>query len=337
MTQLLQAMGLAQGGGVPGGSKTLHAKGAADDLQGARDELLAFAEGLGIAPEDLTPELAAELQYWLWGGVILPQAAISLPLEEGGLPPQVTFAEVLSQAEPAKAGTEGEIEGEAGLEFKLPAGKLTNVLAEAVAFDRGKLAESVVAALSRAGGDTQAAFPAMPVAGLAPGLDAAVRVTPQQAFGPLLAGNLLSMTVPQQVGANGWGQAVGERLLWMVKGDQQVAELKITPPNLGPLEVKLTLNSDQASVTFVSHHAAVRDALEAAVPRLREMMAQESVQLVNVDVGTPGRDGQAASGDAGAPRAEGLAGGTGSGDGPVGSEEHSEVSPQGVGLVDLFV
>ena len=145
------------------------------------------------------------------------------------------------------------------------------------------------------------------------------------------------MSVPQQVGAQTWGQAVGERLLWMVKGDQQVAELKITPPNLGPLEVKLTINNEQASVSFVSNHAAVRDALEAAIPRLREMMEQDSLQLVNVDVGARGHKQQAGDGDhpAGDP-GTGANGALDDSD-TDGAVREADIGNQGQGLVDLFV
>ena len=134
---------------------------------------------------------------------------------------------------------------------------------------------------------------------------------------------------------------MGERLVWMVKGDQQTAELKLSPPNLGPLEVKLTLNHDQASVSFVSHHAAVRDALEAAIPRLREMLAQESVTLSNVDVGAGQRE-----------FAQGGAQSQGNGDGSPGWQGGSSLDPdgdvdlpgnamglldaRGLGLIDLF-
>ena len=70
----------------------------------------------------------------------------------------------------------------------------------------------------------------------------------------------------------------------MANQSRQVAELHLNPPNLGPLEVRLTINSDQASAMFVSHHAAVREAIEAALPRLREMLADNGIMLGNTTV-----------------------------------------------------
>lgn len=156
-----------------------------------------------------------------------------------------------------------------------------------------------------------------------------------QLFSTPLTGSLLSMNLPQTVGSPDWGPAVGERLIWMVKGDQQMAQLKISPPNLGPLEVKLTINNDQASVSFVSNHAAVRDALEAAIPRLREMFGQESLNLANVDVGS-GQQRQA-HGDTG--QAAAWAAGRDDGDGvaePLTGMPEGLVDASGMGLIDLF-
>jgi flagellar hook-length control protein FliK len=96
------------------------------------------------------------------------------------------------------------------------------------------------------------------------------------------------MGVPQQVGGKAWEGAIADRVMWMVQGEQQFAKLRLNPPNLGPLEVRVSVNQDQANVSFVAQHAAVREALEAAMPRLREMFDQQSMQLVRADVSDPG-------------------------------------------------
>jgi flagellar hook-length control protein FliK len=48
------------------------------------------------------------------------------------------------------------------------------------------------------------------------------------------------------------------------------------------------MNQDQASIVFTAQHAAVRDALEASVPKLREMMNDQQINLVNVSVAQNG-------------------------------------------------
>ncbi len=98
-------------------------------------------------------------------------------------------------------------------------------------------------------------------------------------------------------GTQGWDQAVGERIAWMVNGDIQAASIQIKPPHLGPLHIQLSIQNDQVTIHFTTHHGVVKEALEAAIPRLREMMAENGgAQLVNVDVSQ--RDpGQTAQGD----------------------------------------
>ncbi len=90
------------------------------------------------------------------------------------------------------------------------------------------------------------------------------------------------VTVPFQ--QSGWDQAVGERVLWMVNRNLQGAEIRLNPPHLGPIEVRVQMHQDQAQVNFTAQHAVVREALEAALPRLRDMFQSQGVALVNVDV-----------------------------------------------------
>jgi flagellar hook-length control protein FliK len=86
------------------------------------------------------------------------------------------------------------------------------------------------------------------------------------------------------VGASGWDEALSQRVLLMVSGQEQVAELSLNPPDLGPLQVTLSISNDQATATFVSQHADVRQALEAALPRLKEMMAESGINLGGASV-----------------------------------------------------
>jgi flagellar hook-length control protein FliK len=95
-----------------------------------------------------------------------------------------------------------------------------------------------------------------------------------------------TLAVEPKVGSPAWDGALGQRVVWMATQHQQVAEMRLNPPNLGPLEVRLTISGDQASAQFVSHHPAVREALESALPRLREMLAESGLTLGNVQVGS---------------------------------------------------
>lgn len=85
-----------------------------------------------------------------------------------------------------------------------------------------------------------------------------------------------------------WGDALSEKVMWVTNQKLQGAEIKLNPPQLGPIEVRVSLNNDsgqsQAQVHFTAQHALTRDALESAMPRLREMFNANGVDLVDVNV-----------------------------------------------------
>jgi flagellar hook-length control protein FliK len=92
----------------------------------------------------------------------------------------------------------------------------------------------------------------------------------------------LTLGTPLNQGA--WDQALGERIQWMVSHKLQGAQIKLNPANLGPMEVRIQVQNEQASIQFASAHGVVREALEAALPRLRDMFDAAGVELVDVDV-----------------------------------------------------
>ena len=81
-----------------------------------------------------------------------------------------------------------------------------------------------------------------------------------------------------------WGDELSNRVMWMVQHDVQTASIKINPPHLGPLEVQVSMNKDHVDVSFNSHHAAVKEALDASMPKLKEMLGSSGLQLGNANV-----------------------------------------------------
>ncbi|HEV7928709.1 MAG TPA: flagellar hook-length control protein FliK, partial [Nitrosospira sp.] len=114
------------------------------------------------------------------------------------------------------------------------------------------------------------------------------------------------------------------------------ASLTLNPPDLGPLEVVLNISNNQATVSFTAAQPEVRQALEDAVPKLREMLGEAGIQLgeANVSAGTPnnqqGRfgDRQQASGGTGDTTDDGE-------NAPV-QTVRSQAITGGQGLVDTF-
>jgi len=145
--------------------------------------------------------------------------------------------------------------------------------------------------------------------------------------------------IPARVGSQAWDNQVSQRIVYMV-GKEQAATLTLNPPDLGPVQVVLNVSNDGASVAFSSSQQEVRQALENAIPRLREMMSESGIALGNatVDAGMP--DGRHAQQD-GERRNGG--GGFGNGPGPDAANEEAIARPAARtvalgdnGLVDTF-
>lgn len=105
--------------------------------------------------------------------------------------------------------------------------------------------------------------------------------------------NQLADKLTPPVGTPAWDQAVGQKVVWMVNGAQQSASLTLNPPDLGPMQIVLNVNNAQASASFVAAQPEVRQALEAALPKLREMLGDAGIQLgqANISAGTPQHGG----------------------------------------------
>jgi flagellar hook-length control protein FliK len=81
-----------------------------------------------------------------------------------------------------------------------------------------------------------------------------------------------------------WERTLGQQLNWMLNNQVQEAQIRVDPPNLGPLELRVSLHQNQTSVAFFSHEAVVREALEQALPRLREMLDAQGINLSQTQV-----------------------------------------------------
>ena len=146
---------------------------------------------------------------------------------------------------------------------------------------------------------------------------------------------LPTTSVQTPLGQANWDQAVGERIQWMVGQKMQGAQVRLNPANLGPMEVRIQVQNDQASVQFTAQHAVVREALEAALPRLRDMFEASGVELVDVDVSGHSFTEQKAAGEEGDRDVWG--GGTGDADMEPEMVLESEVaSLEHTGRLDLF-
>lgn len=122
-----------------------------------------------------------------------------------------------------------------------------------------------------------------------------------------------------------WADDLGNRLASMVRTGDSSASLQLTPVDLGPLEVNVSVRDNQATVHFGAANADTRALLEASIPRLREMLAAQGFQLMDSSV-SHGFARQTRHESAGTPRVDGV------GETPVASATRTHIT----GLLDLY-
>ncbi len=145
--------------------------------------------------------------------------------------------------------------------------------------------------------------------------------------------------IQPNVGSAGWDQAVGNKITWMATGGIQSASLTLNPPDLGPMQVVLNVHNQQADATFITAQPEVKQALEAAMPRLREMMDQAGIQLgqATVNTGMPNQQQGANGGQQQSRSTSGAGNGGQDQDGEITvAGAATATTTSGLGLVDTF-
>ncbi|MBY4811745.1 flagellar hook-length control protein FliK, partial [Burkholderia dolosa] len=106
------------------------------------------------------------------------------------------------------------------------------------------------------------------------------------AAGTIAAAN--AHVLAPHVGTADWTDALSQKVVFLSNAHQQSAELTLNPPDLGPLQVVLRVADNHAHALFVSQHPQVRDAVEAALPKLREAMEAGGLGLGSATVSDGG-------------------------------------------------
>jgi len=109
----------------------------------------------------------------------------------------------------------------------------------------------------------------------------------QSLSAPAQTARPVTATVPGQAlspQAGNFSEAVVDKVMWMSSQNLKTADIQMDPPQLGKLEVRIDMTQDQTQVTFASPHADVREALDNGSQRLRELFAQQGMNLSNVNV-----------------------------------------------------
>lgn len=99
-----------------------------------------------------------------------------------------------------------------------------------------------------------------------------------------------------------WQADFGQQVVMLVQnkagGPLQTAELRLDPPELGPLRITINLNDNVAHAVFATSHASVRSAIENALPQLQQQLAQAGISLGQTSVNDQGAGQQQPSSEA---------------------------------------
>jgi flagellar hook-length control protein FliK len=74
-------------------------------------------------------------------------------------------------------------------------------------------------------------------------------------------------------------QQLAEKVRWMVSGRNPTAEIRLDPPDLGTMQIKVNLGGDTASVNFTVQSPQAKEALDQQLPKLREMLQEQGIEL----------------------------------------------------------
>jgi len=99
---------------------------------------------------------------------------------------------------------------------------------------------------------------------------------------PALQSNVLQQ--PLDLQAKQASAMVGERILMMIGQGKQEVTIRLDPAELGSMHIKLQVQQDQLQVAIQTQVGQSRDILEQNLPRLREQLAQQGINLGETSV-----------------------------------------------------
>lgn len=260
--EVLKTMGEAQAGDTREGKDPKAAEQALPGTPDATMQLLAALSALAPAAQPAPPPPAGPADAPVTSGIATDAERASRGL---GRPAQRLHADKddTPEARPAEHSS-----GAASITAESPA----------------------VAPAHAAHGETMA-LPT-PSAHAAPVAQAALP-QPPQATAPAAAPTV-HMALPGPMGTPLWREEFAASVNLLATQNVTSAELRVQPAELGPIQVSIRIEGGEASIACSAQHAQTRQALEDALPRLREVLESNGISVGNASVGAHPQNGGAA-------------------------------------------
>lgn len=81
-----------------------------------------------------------------------------------------------------------------------------------------------------------------------------------------------------------FAEGFNQQVVVLAQHGIQQAQMSLAPPELGPVDVRITIAHDEATVQIAAPSGVAREAIQEALPKLKEMMEQSGVRLNDASV-----------------------------------------------------
>lgn len=256
------------------------------DIEQLTEKLTSVIETETRLPEASKSELVKELKASL--------QEVRSQLEQGK-GPKVNLGQLIKEA--VNKVTDAEVVPQTDLERLSMMVNKINLTSEAI----GQMRETYSQQF------TQPIAPISPVASITrdTGSTTPVEMLRQTAQQAVQMERAINITKPEAT------QQLADKVQLMVNQKNMVAEIRLDPPDLGAMKIKLNLQGDAANVNFVVQSQQAREVLEQATPRLKELLSEQGIELGQSTVEQQaqeqkgdGESGQLAGGNSAEPEQE---------------------------------
>jgi flagellar hook-length control protein FliK len=141
-----------------------------------------------------------------------------------------------------------------------------------------------------------------------------------------------SLAVDTPVGASGFAKELGQQVTWLSGQEVKQAQIRLNPQDLGPLDVKVSVEHGRVDVAFMTQHPAAAAAVQQGLGQLNQMLSGQGLSLGHTSVGQHGAQQQFADSQGQSSQAQT----SGDSEDKTDPSSVSTLQRVAVGLVDAF-
>lgn len=94
-----------------------------------------------------------------------------------------------------------------------------------------------------------------------------------------------SLAMNETVGSSGFTKELGQQITWLSGQEVKQAQIRLNPQDLGPLDVKVSVEHGRVDVSFMTQHPATTAAVQQGLDQLNQMLGGQGLSLGHATVG----------------------------------------------------